>query len=42
MLKKTIVIVDAVIVIAFITLLTYGLRTACPDVAIYMYCGINH
>lgn len=41
MLKKTIVIVDVIILVAAITFLTYGIRTACPDVAIYQYCGMN-
>jgi hypothetical protein len=41
MLKKTIVIVDVIILVTAITFLTYGIRTACPDVAIYQYCGMN-
>lgn len=26
-------------VIAFVAFVAYGLKTQCPDVAIYVYCG---
>lgn len=38
MLKKTISFCSVLVALAAILLVGYGIRTACPDVASYVFC----